>query len=404
MFVCLFWAATLAMDVAGQRDRAKVILMLFMLVTAVLYFGHHVYFMHNTGLLLWADTAYAGVNLAVYPLYLIYILELTSLSGRRFWHLAWLLPAVVASCVVGALYMNMTAAEAHAFVSAYLYHNDSSALSGLPRVQAIVHNICRVVFALEVVPVLFIGSRQIRYFDFRVLNNYADVDDKVLYRMHTLLMFFVLTSAVSFASNAVGRHYFDHSPWLLAIPSITFSTLLFILGYVGHVQKFSIDNLEKDLHEEPVVMPQPTKEAKPRATKVQKAEPLTPVADVTPVADTTEEVYARDLRQRLDDVMIGRQLYLRSNLRLTDLVKEMHSNRNYVYNIINRDMGISFSEYVNRLRAQHAARLLDEGYALSHNELAEKSGFSSTTSFYRNFKLYMGCSPKEYQNKLKRRQ
>ena len=29
--------------------------------------------------------------------------------------------------------------------------------------------------------------------------------------------------------------------------------------------------------------------------------------------------------------------------------------------------------------------------------VASQSGFSSQSSFYRNFKLYKGCSPKDYQ-------
>ena len=92
--------------------------------------------------------------------------------------------------------------------------------------------------------------------------------------------------------------------------------------------------------------------------------------------------------------------YLMPNLKLADLVKLLHSNRAYVYNVINRDMGTTFSEYINRLRVEHAKQLMNEQPELLHNTVAEMSGFSSATSFYRNFKLYIGCSPKEYQNNL----
>ena len=414
MFVCLFWAAVLGADVSGRRDRAKAILMLFMLVTAVLYFGHLAFFMHVGWLLPWTDTLYVGCNLAVYPLYLIYIMELTDNSARRFRYVSWLLPAVAGMLAAGVLYGMMTTADVATFVGKYLYRNHTLTLSHLPYAQAVVHDVCKVVFALEIVPVLYLGSRQIRQFDLRVLSNYADTDDKVLNRMHTLLMFFVLTSAVSFASNIVGRHHFDHTPWLLALPSLTFSSLLFVLGYVGHMQKFSIADMEEDLRLEalphaPLPAPRVSSSAgvaQPTASR-DDATAVPPEADAgvqDAVAHADAEAEDIDLRQRLDRVMMRQQLYLHSNLKLADLVRALHTNRNYIYNIINREMGMSFSEYVNRLRVQHAARLLDEGRDLSHAELAERSGFSSITSFYRNFKLYAGCSPKEYQNKQKQQQ
>ena len=33
---------------------------------------------------------------------------------------------------------------------------------------------------------------------------------------------------------------------------------------------------------------------------------------------------------------------------------------------------------------------------LPTSEVAAQSGFSSQSSFYRNFKLYKGCAPKDY--------
>ena len=64
-------------------------------------------------------------------------------------------------------------------------------------------------------------------------------------------------------------------------------------------------------------------------------------------------------------------------------------------------MGLSFNEYVNRMRIDYAALLLSQQPDRPLGEVAEQSGFTSSTSFYRNFRLYKGIGPKEYQNKLK---
>lgn len=428
MFVCMFWTVMLAMSLGQRHDRAKAVLMVFMLVATILYFGHHVFFMHQTGLLPWSDTAYVGANLAVYPLYLIYILQLTTRSVRRYWHLCWLLPSLVGMVTVGVLYSRMSAADLDVFICEYLYFGHTSTLEGMPYVQAVVHDVCKVVFAIEIVPVLFVGRRQIRRFDIRVLSNYSDVEDKMLTHMHTLLIFFVITAAISFASNIVGRHRFDEpGSLLIVLPSVTFSVLLFALGYVGYMQNFGI----KELEEETLIDDdEPLPVVKPRHHRPQRVRHRMPVlpsvesrheqaagandATGSPAEKPTageapamidvdghdDEYDVVALRQRLDTLMVEKQFYLTPNLKLADLVKQLHSNRNYVYNVINRDMGVSFSEYVNRLRLKHALRLMEEQPTLAHNEVAELSGFASMTSFYRNFKLYMGCSPKEYQNKL----
>jgi AraC-like DNA-binding protein len=103
-----------------------------------------------------------------------------------------------------------------------------------------------------------------------------------------------------------------------------------------------------------------------------------------------------ELRERIEQVMITEKLYLQPNLKLHDLVRYVQSNRNYVYNAINKEMGISFNEYVNRLRIDHSIRLIQQHPDMPLAEVAEKSGFTSIASFYRNFKQFTGKSPKEY--------
>ena len=106
------------------------------------------------------------------------------------------------------------------------------------------------------------------------------------------------------------------------------------------------------------------------------------------------------LRERLERLMAQERLYLNPQLKLSDLVRRLSSNRNYVYQALNVEMGMSFAEYVNKLRVDHAKRLMEEQHELSVGDVAMLSGFASNVSFYRNFKYYCGCSPKEYKKNL----
>ena len=60
-------------------------------------------------------------------------------------------------------------------------------------------------------------------------------------------------------------------------------------------------------------------------------------------------------------------------------------------------MGMSFSEYINRLRVNYATQLMKDTPEMSTNEVAFRSGFSSLASFYSNFKTYQNCPPLTYK-------
>ena len=67
------------------------------------------------------------------------------------------------------------------------------------------------------------------------------------------------------------------------------------------------------------------------------------------------------------------------------------------------EIGLSFSEMVNRLRIEYAAERLETDPTPSMFLLADEAGFTSVTSFYRNFKLFKGCTPKQWLQRHKQR-
>ena len=100
-----------------------------------------------------------------------------------------------------------------------------------------------------------------------------------------------------------------------------------------------------------------------------------------------------DLKDLIVKKMEEEQVYLQPNLKISDLAALLGTNRNYLYNAINVEMGISFSEFVNRYRVGHAQRLLLENPEANMEEIATLSGFSSEVTFYRNFKAVTGTTP-----------
>lgn len=90
--------------------------------------------------------------------------------------------------------------------------------------------------------------------------------------------------------------------------------------------------------------------------------------------------------------------YLREDLRLTDLQRVFPISRSYLSQLFNRELGQSFSDYVNRFRIEESKRLMEAEPNASIQEIAERSGFHSISTFRRAFQKCMGTTPSEYKN------
>lgn len=386
MTVCLFWTVTLMCDIVLSRLhtepataargwlRPRYYLLLFLAVTSVLYLGHCVYFNRLTHLMVATDSLYVAANLAVYPLYYLYICALTQREDGRRLRFALLLPALAAGVTVALLYAGMTDGETRLFIEQYLYHGLHPETGPAATCQMYVHDACKLLFAVLVAVVLVKGNRSLSRYEHLLNNSYADIENKSLVSLRHILLAFVVTSAVSFVCNIVGRYRFADSEWLLSIPSAVFSMLLFVIGYVGSRTQFSIWNIEQDEQEGSF-------------------------SSLSHNQAATSETNISQLCRRIEQLMNEEQFYLQPNLKIGDLSARLATNRNYLYLAINREMKMSFSEFINRQRIAYAKALIDETPQMPLTEVAERSGFNSSTSFYRNFRQYQNMSPKAYQER-----
>lgn len=373
MYVCTFWSVLLLIDVARNRQTAKKRLLTYMVTAALLYAGHYIFFNHQTALMPFTDTIYVMSNLAVFPLYFMYIKEITEPAWNHRWQWLLLAPALLVGVTVGMLYVLMSPVETLNFIETYLYRNQMAGLEGLMWWQGVVHYVGKIIFALQIPPILVLGLRKIRQYNESVEASYADTDDKRLHLMTTILLLFVVTSFMSFGANLLGRYRFADSLWLLIVPSLVFSVLQFMLGYAGYHQKFTVSDLMRDMQ----------------------------ITEDTQDTDAEEESIQQDkmadLQQKLTDTVSRNKLYLQPDLKITDVANLLHTNRTYVSRVLKEQIGTTFADFINHHRIDYACQLMEQQPQLPAAEVASQSGFSSQSSFYRNFKLYKGCSPKDYQ-------
>ncbi len=81
---------------------------------------------------------------------------------------------------------------------------------------------------------------------------------------------------------------------------------------------------------------------------------------------------------------------------LDDLSSDIGYNRSYLSRYFSETANMSFVSYVNRYRLSRACYMLKNSNK-TVLECAFECGYTSLRSFNRNFKIYVGTSPKEYR-------
>lgn len=95
--------------------------------------------------------------------------------------------------------------------------------------------------------------------------------------------------------------------------------------------------------------------------------------------------------------------YLSRNYRDATLgaaAESVHFSRQYVSKIIRQAADTSFSKLLKSIRVEKTCQYLEET-SLSLENIAELTGFSSTSYLWRTFKEFKGISPSEYRNRKK---
>lgn len=373
MMVCAFWSIVLILDWFAAHDKLRLWLWQFMVVAMLLYVGHAVFFNHYTTIVPFTNTLYCACNLLVFPLYHVYIKGLSVphyLDNRRQqWHdrCILFLPALVISFIVGILYLMMSSTERSDFIETYLYHNEFSGLHGTTFLQAVVHQIAKLCFAIQVIIIFILGFRNLRQYKRFIDNTYADTENKRLEKVQIILILFIVGVFLAFVSNIIGRWRFMDNALLLAIPSLFFSILLFMIGYIGSRTMFSISNVND-------------KEFTPTSPNM---------------SGNDNEQTVSSFTVSLEQLMNKQQLYLQHDLKISDVALLLGSNRTYIQRSIMELSGESFTKYVNRKRIEYAIELQKKHPEYNIETIATQSGYTHLGTFYRNYKIVTGKTPRK---------
>ena len=377
MVVCGIITLELALVLRQENDSPRRWLLVWAAVTTTLYACHFVFFHHAHALLSFSDMVYVTCNLAVYPLYLIYISQLADVRplSSNSWKVALLLgPALLGGAATAIVYLMMTPEETDRFLRVYLYGGMKVGLAGLPMVQAVVHDVAKGMFTLLVVVVMLAGVRKVRSYNRKIDLLYADTEERSLHWINTILVLLVLTTVLSLVVSNVGRSYFDGS-LLLALPSLAFASVLFSIGWLG---------LRRRPMASEIMLFLDARETEDEAVAAEEAK----LTDRAPAESIAADNDRTPLLERVTALIEGEKLFLQNDLKLEEVATRLGTNRTYLIYALNEGMGMTFKEYVNRLRIAHAKRLMAGDPQLSKSQVSTLCGYSTPSSFYRNWNKY----------------
>ena len=368
MYVTGFWALVLLLS-SGKKNRAKQFLGIFMILAFGVYFSHALYFQNQHSVYLFFDPIYIFSSLSVYPMYYWYIKLLTVDSEIRPGNLKLFIPGLVFSLTTALVFFLMVPSERTQYLLAYLFRiEEMKSETTLITIQRFVFIASRLIFMLQIFLFLILGRKLVLQYNSRIANFYSDIESKTIGWVKLLLYSFFVTSLMSIVFNVIGRSAFSGSVFLLLIPSVIFSFLLFVIGFQGYMQNYTVVDLVADEQDQPDL--------------------------------SMKEYNQAQLKVKLLDLFVNQEIYKNRDLKITLVSQKLQTNRTYVSNLINTEFKCTFSEFVNQYRVIEAKKQLadskHQNYSLDY--ISESSGFGSIHSFIRIFKEHEGITPGKYRD------
>lgn len=106
---------------------------------------------------------------------------------------------------------------------------------------------------------------------------------------------------------------------------------------------------------------------------------------------------AAGLADQLAMIMHQQQLFLHPKIKLAEIAEVIDSTPHELSRMINERMGISFNQYINKLRIEAACNLLLEADHLTIEGIGQEVGFTSRSAFYQSFKAFKQETPARYK-------
>lgn len=113
-----------------------------------------------------------------------------------------------------------------------------------------------------------------------------------------------------------------------------------------------------------------------------------------------KEKDANELLEKLEILMEEKLIFKNSNLKLKDLASEIEIPPHQLSQLLNDNLGKSFSLFINEYRIQAAQKYLATNHQFTLEGIGHEVGFSSKSTFFATFKKIKGMTPSQFKNQI----
>ena len=117
------------------------------------------------------------------------------------------------------------------------------------------------------------------------------------------------------------------------------------------------------------------------------------------VINDSDYAARRKISRRMERLYAYIDENYRYPIRLTEVAEAEGITSTHLSHFFTENFGVSFQQYLNNIRFEHAVRLMDN-QTMSLSDIAAASGFSDLKYMTRMFVQRFGCKPKEIREKL----
>jgi len=365
VYVTIFWSIALNTK-KGDQNNAQLFLGKFMLVACLIYSSHFLFFAPYPTLYFFIDPFYQYASLLSFPLYNIYIRLLTvdtKFSFKNHTRYIFIPTVLFLLYLLGILFT--PANEYKLWVFDRGLESCSTGIHFLNVIDFLIH----ITFLIQVIITVVRGHLLVKKYGVKAMQFYSDINDSSTQKVKTLNFTMIVTGVAALILGALGRNFFVNELIGLGIASIVFSSMLYIVGWLGYSQK----------------------ELNPTMNMIPEPESVNPQSIELSNSAQTE------LLQKIVKLFEDKKLYLHDKVNIQDVAQIIGTNRTYVSMIINQNFNQNFCCFVNTYRIAELEEVMQKYPEYDNQKLAQSCGFGSTDSLKRAVKAKYNLSLSEWK-------
>lgn len=104
--------------------------------------------------------------------------------------------------------------------------------------------------------------------------------------------------------------------------------------------------------------------------------------------------------EKLNKALLDNELYKDPNLKVNDLAQKINISAHQLSQLLNDNLGKSFSTYINEYRINEACRIITKNGLLTFEAIGYEVGYNSKSTFYAAFKKIKDTTPALYKEKI----